>query len=69
MDPAPCPVCAEGGGFHDEEVHAARPIAEGKLLPPLEVVPMCRACGEPLSDPGLYGCRYPNHGKSEESAA
>jgi hypothetical protein len=59
--PAPCPFCYLGGGFHDEDVHSARPLPEGKALPVGEPVAMCRACGEPLSGPGEPGCRYPKH--------
>jgi hypothetical protein len=62
-DPTPCPVCADIGGFHDEDVHAARPVAYGKLLPPPDSEP-CRACGLPLDGPGADGCRYPNHGQA-----
>lgn len=63
MQPKPCPVCKEHGGFHDEEIHASRPIPSEKLLPIEDVVPNCRACGEPINRPGEPGCRYPNHAK------
>lgn len=58
-----CPFCAEQGGFHIEEIHAARPLPEGKSLPIEDVVPACRACGEPINRPGEPGCRYPKHPK------
>lgn len=63
MTAAPCPVCGDAGGFHDEEVHAARPVEPSiKALPlPDEQVVLCRACGEPLDGPGAPGCRYPRH--------
>jgi hypothetical protein len=57
-----CPICAAPGGFHEEEVHAARPIDPPEKSLPIEaVVPNCRACGEPINRPGEPGCRYPGH--------
>jgi hypothetical protein len=60
-----CPICGEEGGFHDENIHASRPLPEGKALPLIDVSPPCRACGEPVDGPGAPGCRYPNHKEVE----
>ncbi len=58
-----CPICGDHGGFHDEEVHSARPLPEGTALPLPETEKSCRACGHLLSSAGDPDCRYPKHGQ------
>jgi hypothetical protein len=63
---APCPFCGLGGGFHDEDVHAAIPIPPEKLLPTAAAVDrqtegLCKNCGAPLDGPGVPPCRNPKH--------
>ena len=63
---APCPFCGLGGGFHDEDVHAAVPIPAEKLLPTSAAQArarslMCRNCEGPLDEPAIPPCRNPRH--------
>lgn len=69
MISGPCPICHDTGGFHFEEVHAARPIAYGKALPVVSDAPACRSCGEPVNGVGKAGCRYPGHIADKVDAA